>query len=300
MSLEQPTEPLDKLPEDKGKSKLPYIITLIAILVPAGAGIIVAWTPYIAPLIFHPAPTPTVAMSTDTLTPGPSSPLLVQSNFGTSTDSTNAVQFGQPVRKGDLILVAITQFERQVTNLKDNQGDGYQKIGGTFANPDEGQDYVELYYFQNVAGGSATTVTVTFSGFKDPDGGGTNVGIYEYAGLSATSPRDDADTNTSNDQATKTLKAGKQLTASEGNEICFAVGVDSGPQDNNPYSDSISAGQDYTLLYPATSDQQQGDDAKSAERFYTEAALVQQGGCIPNFSIAYPSTWAIVSVALKP
>ncbi len=126
------------------------------------------------------------------------------------------------------------------------------------------------------------------------------MGVYEYAGLSTTSPKDDTDINTSEGQDGKTLEASRQLTVSENNEICFAVGIDSGVQDTSPDITSLSAGQGYTLLYPTTANQVKADDATLAERFYTEVAPVQQGGCIPNFSIAYPSLWAIISVSLKP
>ena len=227
----------------------------------------------------------TSSKTSPTPTPVPSSPFLVQSSFNASMESTNTVQFTQkPVRQGDVILVAITQFERgEVLDLKDSQGDTSQKVGGDIANPVNQQDYVELYYFQNVKGGAKTSVTVTFGLFTDQGGGSTNVGIYEYAGLSTTSPELDSDTATSNGKKTMSILLNRTLMTSD-HGVCFAVGVDSGPDNNGvPYDHAISSGGQYALLYPHTPEERSLDDANTRERFFTEAASVSSGGCIPNF-----------------
>lgn len=238
-----------------------------------------------------PAPHRTGATTTPRANSLPS-PALVQHKLQTLSTSLNAVHFDQQVTRGDVLVVAMTQFEGAVSSITDNENDAYILINSEVANPQEQQDLVELYYAQNATGGP-TTVTVTFSPPADPEDAGSNVAIYEYRGLSTTSPLSDAATATSNNQLTEILTE-RVLTTTKSDEMCFAVGVDSGPQ-NNPTTidNTVSKGEGYTLEDLQSDSQQQ-------ERFYTEDALVPAGGCRPNFSIAYPSYWAIIGAAFHP
>ena len=250
-----------------------------------------------------PMPTPT-PLPTSTATPPPPSPTLVQHNFSQPGSTTpSAVSFKQSVTPGDLVVVAITQDITMLTGVRDNHHDTYTSVKpALFANSQDMADYVELYYAKNVVGGS-TTVTATFTAppANSNYSGDSNVGIYEFSGLSKTSPLDSAASLMGGSQSGKTDQVtsvgGVPLGTSENNEICFAVGVDSGlnnsddPKINTP----AAVGQGYYQL-----DQQ--DDSVNYERFYTEWAPIPKAGspgCNPNFTLQYESYWAIIGAAFK-
>lgn len=241
---------------------------------------------------------PPCLTSTPTLTA--IQPVLVQNKRNSDSVKSNIIQFDNNVTKGDVILVAGTQFEKGVTSVQDNQHDPFIQIGNVIANPQNSplpQDYIELFYAKNVTGG-ATQITVNYSALADPHGQDTNVGIYEFAGLSTIAPLDDADVNTSNNLLTETLSM-RQLHTSEPKEVCFAVGLDSGPQnDTNPPS-AVTVGNGY--VFPPNADGQTDaqTDPAGGERYYTEYATVAAGGCKPSFSILYPSFWAMIGITLK-
>jgi hypothetical protein len=143
-----PEKPIQrKKKKKKNDIILKVVLPIILASIPVIGVIIVALIHEkdILPPCCPPTAMSNVGTPTPGLTPISSPPTLVQSNFVADANSTTAVTLNQPVRKGDLILVAITQFERQVTNITDSQGDTYTKVGGTLANPVEGQDFVELY-----------------------------------------------------------------------------------------------------------------------------------------------------------
>lgn len=239
-----------------------------------------------------PAPPQAIA----TATPTPLSllpPTLVQHKLqGVSTNS-NVVQFDRKVTSGDVLLVAITHYESTLLGVNDDENDTYIQLGHEVAYPPAQQFFVELYYVQNAIGGP-TTVTISLSPPADPDGGGSEVGIYEYSGLSRTSPLEDAASNTGNNQPSTTLSE-RILTTTEKNEVCFAVGVDSGPEVGNPTdaNTTVSEGDGWTL-------EDFQEDFAHQVRFYTEDGLFAPGGCRPTFSIGYPSYWAIIGAAFKP
>ena len=246
-----------------------------------------------------PQPTPTPKPTT-TPTPTPTPPLppprLLQHIRSSNSGSTNTVSFPNTVQKGDVILVAITQFERKVssTGVVDNTKNTYKMIDSAVAHPDTGQDYAELYIAQNVTGG-ATQIVVSFGEPSDSDGGDTNVGIYEFSGLSAASPLGDHASDTSNMGLDSTPTIRRVLNTS-GMVVCFAVATDSGLQDNQQATNNaIFPGKGYEL--PSSDDAVL--DAGNQERYYAEYAIVGAGGCMPNFTIGYPSYWAIIGVALN-
>jgi TIR domain len=117
---------------------------------------------------------------------------FVHDNFSSSSGSTNSVSLG--VTSGDLLIVAITQYERTLLGsnpVTDDKGDQYQEVGNLIANPNQQQDYAELYYTHNAKGGP-TSVTVSFNPPPPEDtniGGNTSLGLYEYRGLGSLDPR---------------------------------------------------------------------------------------------------------------
>jgi hypothetical protein len=208
------------------------------------------------------------------------------------------------VQPGDLIVVAITQG---VTTLEeaptDSHNDTFMSVISepfVFADPQDITDYVELYYAKNVAGGS-TTVTVTFN---PPTNllfiGDSNVGIYEFSNLSQTAPLDYSGSTTGGSQSgtidQRTTLTGPSLGVSGVNDVCFAVGIDSGINSSNDaeINKAPSSGSGFTLL-----DQQ--DDSVNYDRFYTEFEIVPIGsfGCQPTFTIPYNSYWAVVGATFK-
>ncbi len=227
----------------------------------------------------HPTPTP------------PSLPALVQ-HPPLYSQSTNIdkVPFSQPVKAGDLIIVAITQWIGGVSNVSDDQGDIYTPVvteapyATPYMSPDstdhKNHDYAELYYAENVMGGT-TTVTVTFMAIGD-----TNLGIYEFSGLDKAALLD------SNEVVSKTGTSqnpnGGILKTTTDNELCFVVGVDDDGNSNKPMP-----GNQYSSL------EDHQDDAND-ERFYTEYRIGQRGSYLTDFSIATESHWAVVGAAFKP
>lgn len=241
-------------------------------------------------------------------TPPPTS-VLVQNERQSVSTQENDVLFHNNVKKGDLLIVAITQFERTlagVKDVKDSEGDAFTEIDSSLADAADKQDYIELFYAPNANGGP-TKVMVTFSTVSDPaNNGDTNVGIYEFSGLSTVSPLDDhassqGTSSTRNNQANPVNM--RKLTTSENNEMCFAAGVDGGPIDQNTADDTtVTPGNYYTFPPPDWQGQpDQQEDWNGGERFYTEyAAPVAQGGCEPNFMIHYSAPWAMIGASFKP
>src|SRR5947209_2124226 len=84
-------------------------------------------------------PTPvrkTALISTPTPTPTPIPPAFMRGSFSASSESPNKVSLS--VTPGDLLIVAITQYERTLLGsnpVTDNRGDQYQEAGNLIANP---------------------------------------------------------------------------------------------------------------------------------------------------------------------
>jgi len=220
------------------------------------------------------APTRTM-IPTQKDTPPPL-PALVQKNFQSGANTVSDVKFASTVTAGNLIIVAITQWEGVVTDVTDNLGNSYIPVKAT-QHANEAHDYVELYYAKQVASG-ATTVIVRFS-----LNGDENIGIYEYSGLDTLSPLDQVVSNTGEGNTPD----GGALHSTTNNEIYFVVGVDDDGNNSSPV-----AGNGYTL------EDHQNDS--SNERFYSEYCLCTHESSQTNFSIAIPSYWAVIGASFKP
>jgi glucose/arabinose dehydrogenase len=184
--------------------------------------------------------------------------------------------FPSSVTTGDLIIVAITQFEGSVSSVRDHQSNTYTQVTAA-QHANTSYNYAQLYYAKNVTGGT-TTVTVTFSISAD------NVGIYEYSGLDTTSPLDQVVSNV----GVANTPNGGTLNTTKDNELYFAVGVDDNGNNSSP-----SAGSGYTL-------EDHQDDTLHHERFYSEDRISAHGSYQTNFSIAAPSDWAVIGASFKP
>jgi hypothetical protein len=228
-----------------------------------------------------PTATATVTL-TSTPTPIPP-PALVNHNFnGEYTNSPlNTVAFPKSAVAGDLIIVAITQYQGTVSSVSDSENNMYTRVAVQNANSDPNNDYVELYYAKNVKGG-ATTVTVTFSAAGD-----TNVGIYEFAHLDTLSPLDLVAKNTGSGNAPN----GGTLSTSNDNDLYFAVGVDDDNSTSPEKTTPASAGSGYILVDNA--------DDPNTEKFYAEYRISPHGVYQTNFSIQLQSEWAVVGASFK-
>lgn len=276
-------------------SILALIIVPIIVAIIGAAGVI--WAANIQRGGTEPPSTPnTSGMTSLTFTPTPTPiPLtFVHGNFNVSSDCKNKVSLS--VTQGDLLIVAVTQYERALVSsnpVTDDKSDIYQKIDSVNANPRQQQDYAELYYAQNAKGGF-TTITVSFTQPSDSNGGDTSLGLYEYRGLGSL---DTELATTSTDANSKILTESSKLNTMAASEMWFALGIDSGPQNGEKDDTTITEGNGYTLHYPTGN---QITDAANGERFYIEDAFVSPGGCKPNFTIAYPSYWGIIGATSKP
>jgi hypothetical protein len=232
-----------------------------------------------------PCCTPTVtATVTSTSTPTPNlPPTLENHNFnGEYTNSPlNAVAFPKSVISGDLIIVAITQYQGTVLSVSDSANNMYTRVGVQNANSDPNNDYVELYYAKNVKGG-ATTITVRFSAAGD-----TNVGIYEFAHVATLSPLDLVAQKTGFGNAPN----GGTLSTVTDNELYFAVGVDDDNSTTPEKTTPASAGSGYIL-------EDHADDSNN-EKFYSEYRVAAHGAYQTDFAIALQSDWAVIGASFK-
>jgi hypothetical protein len=187
------------------------------------------------------------------------------------------------VLAGDVIIVAITQFQGVVTSVSDSQNDTFTTISAQQVNTSPDNDYVELYYAKGVKGG-ATTVSVLFSEMTD-----ANVGIYEFSHLNTLSPLDStvAATDSSN------TPDGGPITTTQNREVIFVVGVDDDGTDGAGHVVPPTAGSGYTLLDHVDDDQQY-------ERFYDEYVIVSPGAYHTNFKIASSTAdWGVIGASFK-
>ncbi len=134
-----------------------------------------------------------------------------------------------------------------------------------------------VFYAKNVVGGSKT-VTATFSSTNNHPW----LAIYEYSGLSTTSPLD----QTAHAQgASSSPNSGAIAGTTRANELIFsAAGFP------NSYSGTITAGSGYTL--------QQQDITTS--RAATETAVVTSTGSFAGtFSVNSSTNWSAVLATFK-
>lgn len=225
-----------------------------------------------------------VATHTPISTPIPA-PILAQRGYLRTDDShnTSTQPFPNNVQGGDVIVVAITQFQGVVTSVSDSQNDSFALVSDQLVNTSPDTDYVELFYAKNVQGG-ATTVSVLFSERTD-----ANVGIYEFSHLSAQSPLDKEATETDSSNAPN----GGLITTTQNREVIFVVGVDDDGSDGAGHIVPPIAGSGYTLLDHFDNDQQ-------SERFYDEYRIVPPGAYQTNFKIASTNAdWGVVGASFR-
>jgi hypothetical protein len=134
-----------------------------------------------------------------------------------------------------------------------------------------------LFYAKNILGG-ANTVTATFSGTNNHPW----LAIYEYQGLSATSPLD----RTSGAQGRSTaVSSGSTPVTSSANELVFAgVGLPSG------YSGTETVGSGFVL----------GQRNTSTSPGATESALVTTTGSYTGtFTLSSSTNWSALVATFR-
>jgi hypothetical protein len=177
---------------------------------------------------------------------------------------------------GNLILafVRISTTSQTVT-MTDTAGNVYAEAVGQTQTSDGHQ--LHLFYAKNVAGG-ANTVSATFSGTNNHPW----LAIYEYRGLSATSPLD----RTSAAQGTAAaVSSGATGITSSANELVFAgVGLPSS------YSGTETAGTGFIL----------GQKNTSTSPGATESALVTATGSYAGtFALNSTTNWSALVATFK-
>jgi subtilisin family serine protease len=170
---------------------------------------------------------------------------------------------------GNLILAFVRMSSTsQTVTLTDTAGNAYIEAVRQTQTSDGHQ--LHLFYAKNVAGG-ANTVSATFSGTNNHPW----LAIYEYRGLSATSPLD----RTSAAQGTATaVSSGSTAVTSSANELVFAgIGLPSG------YSGTETAGSGFIL----------GQKNTSTSPGATESALVTATGSYAGtFALSSGTNWS--------
>jgi hypothetical protein len=212
-------------------------------------------------------------------------PGLTQRGFLRTGDShnVNSQSFANSVLAGDVIVVAITQFQGGVTSVSDSQTDTFTLVGAQLVNTSPATDYVELYYAKDVKGG-ITTVSVLFSESTD-----ANVGIYEFSHLNTQSPLDRLATETDSSN----MPNGGMITTTQSREVIFVVGVDDNGTDDAGHIVTPIAGSGYMLLDHIDDDQQY-------ERFYDEYRTVPPGAYQTNFKVASNNAdWGVIGASFK-
>jgi hypothetical protein len=189
---------------------------------------------------------------------------LVQSAFPSANTGGNLI----------LALVRMSSTSQTVT-VTDSAGNVYSDAVAQIQTSDGHQ--LHLFYAKNIAGGS-NTVTATFSATNNHPW----LAIYEYRGLSATSPLD----RTSAAQGTSTVvSSGSTPVTSSANELVFAgLGLPSG------YSGTVTVGSGFVL----------GEQSTSTSPGATETALVTATGSYAGtFALSSSTNWSALVATFK-
>ena len=203
---------------------------------------------------------------------------LVQSNAlrGTGVPSIS-VPFGSANTAGNLIIAVVRMSTTsQTVTVTDSAGNSYTDAVAQPQSADGHQ--VHVFYAKNIAGG-ANTVTATFSATNNRPW----LAVYEYSGLSATSPLD----RTANAQGSGSApSSGATATTVSANELVFAaVGLPAN------YKGTVAAGSGYVLQLQDT----------GISRAATEAAVVTSTGSYAGtFSLSAGTNWTSVVATFKP
>jgi thermitase len=197
---------------------------------------------------------------------------LVQSNALEGAHvRTIAVPFGSANTAGNLIVAAVRMSSTsQTVTITDSTGSTYVDAVAQVQTADGHQ--VHLFYAKNVAGG-ANTVTATFSGNNSHPW----LAVYEYKGLSTTSPLD----RTAHAQGSgSTPTSGATATTVNPNELVFAsVGLPAS------YRGTVAAGSGYAL---------QQQDAGSSRSANETAVVTATGSYAGTFGLSAGTNWSAV------
>ena len=190
-----------------------------------------------------------------------------------SSVSSVAATFPTSNTAGNLIVAFVrASTTTQTITLSDSAGNTYSKAVGTGQTTDGHQ--VAIFYAPNIKAG-ANTVTASFSGTNNHP----FLAIYEYSGVSRTSPLD----KTAGAQGTNaSVSSGATATTTAANELVFAgMGL--------PSSSTVTwvAGSGFTL--------EQQDTRTSGSRAATEDQEVTATGAYAGtFSLSGASNWSAV------
>lgn len=147
-----------------------------------------------------------------------------QSPGGTrSSDVLTA--FSGTCAAGELIWIWITWFSTTITiTLADNQGNTYTPIFGPIQDWLSTGNTSEAWYAKNIAGGSAITITVTYSGSIT---GTVYINLSDYDGLDTTSPLDQTNNAATTSTAANGMDSGSKTTLFQ-NELIVGGGWSDG------------------------------------------------------------------------
>jgi hypothetical protein len=202
---------------------------------------------------------------------------MVQSNAvaGTGVASVSA-PFTSSNTKGNLIIAFVRMSTTsQTVAVRDSAGNVYSDSVSQSQATDGHQ--VHLFYAKNIAGG-ANTVTASFSAANNHPW----LAVYEFSGLSATSPLD----QTAHAQGSgATASSGMTATTTSANELIF-----SGGGLPASYGGTATAGSGYTML-------QQNTSSSTAA---SEGAVVSSTGSFAGTVGLSPGTyWSAVVATFK-
>ena len=188
-----------------------------------------------------------------------------------------SVAFPTSNTAGNLILAFVRMSTTsQTVTLKDSASNTYVEAVTQVQSSDGSQ--VHLFYAKSIFG-VANTVTATFSSSNNHPW----LAIYEYKGLSTTTPLD----QTAHGQGSNTApNSGATPTTTSANELVFAaMGLPSS------YSGTQTAGSGYSLL--------QNDTATSPAS--NESKLVTSTGSYTGtFNLGSSANWTAIVATFKP
>ena len=203
---------------------------------------------------------------------------LVQENAaqGSGVSSLSAT-FPSTNTAGNLILAFVRMSSsNQSMTLADTAGNAYTQAVGQVQTADGSQAY--LYYAKNITGASGNKVTATFSSSNNHP----FIAIFEYKGLSTTSPLDQTAHAMGN---SSTPNSGLTATTASANELIFAaMGLPAS------YSGTQTVGSGYTFLEQDTSSSPAATAAQLSTATGTFAA---------SFALSHNANWSALIATFK-
>jgi hypothetical protein len=191
--------------------------------------------------------------------------------------SSVSVPFPSSNHAGNLIVAFVRMSTAsQTVTVKDAAGNVYADAVSQAQTTDGHQ--IHIFYAKNVIGG-ANTVTAAFSSTNNHPW----IAVYEYSGLSTTSPLD----RTAHTQGSgSTANSGATAPTTSANELVFAAaGLPAS------YTGSATAGTGYTVTQQDT----------GSSRAANEAAGASSTGAFSGvFNLGYATNWTAVVATFKP